>query len=95
MMVDADGNPIDPAAIQPFPEGQPVDQTAPAAQAPRGEERLDQDWLDRAVGREPAQRETQPAIRRPPATPPQSPQQQRQSAPPANPVERRPVPSQP
>lgn len=94
MMVDADGNPIDPATTQPLPEGQPVDQPQPGTQPPRGEERLDQDWLDRAVGREPAQRETQPAIRRPPATPPQAPQQQRQSPPP-NPVERRPMPSQP
>ncbi|WP_324748940.1 PBP1A family penicillin-binding protein [Sphingomonas sp. LY54] len=80
MMVDPDGNPIAP---QP---GQPIDvapQPLPApADDPRREE-LNQEWLDRAVGRE----------RAPPPAPRQAPPPRQLSA--RDPVERRPVPAQP
>jgi penicillin-binding protein 1A len=70
MMVDEDGNPL-----------QPADPNAPLFQDPhagadQGEERLDQEWLDRAVGRT--------------RTPPPSPQPQPESRPPVQRVPPRP-----
>jgi penicillin-binding protein 1A len=79
MMVDPDGNPIAPQPGQPSETG-PQPLPAPTEE-PRREE-LNQEWLDRAVGREKA----------PPAAPRQAPPRQLSAR---DPVERRPVPAQP
>ncbi|QPQ54555.1 PBP1A family penicillin-binding protein [Allosphingosinicella flava] len=80
MMVDPDGNPIGTPQPQPgSPEEAPMD----AEPAP-GEEQLDQQWLDRAIGRERPQqpgRQPREPVRRPETLPPapgqrQAPQQQ-------------------
>ncbi|HEY6917131.1 MAG TPA: PBP1A family penicillin-binding protein [Allosphingosinicella sp.] len=77
MMVDADGNPIGPPADQtPFPG----EQAPPPAD---GEERLDQQWLDRAIGRERPERQPAPAQRRPDVLPP-APGQRSSTAQPQN-----------
>ncbi len=63
MMVDPDGNPIDPGMPQdqPLPENsRPFEGQAPL---PPGEEALNQDWLDRAITRERAPREPPPRRR--------------------------------
>ncbi len=80
MMVDPDGNPIAPQPGQPI-EVAPQPLPAPADE-PRREE-LNQEWLDRAVGRE----------RAPPPAPRQAPPPRQLSA--RDPMERRPVPAQP
>jgi penicillin-binding protein 1A len=67
MMVDPDGNPI------PQPQGSDGAPPPPAdtAPPPPGEERLDQQWLDRAIGRErPERQPAQPPQRRPEVLPP-------------------------
>ncbi|MFN3387357.1 MAG: transglycosylase domain-containing protein [Allosphingosinicella sp.] len=66
-LVDADGNPIQP--VEPLPV--PVPGSEPARRDPQpGDEpeRLDKEWLDRAIGREPARRE--PVQREPRREPP-------------------------
>jgi len=82
LMVDPDGNPVEPDAAAPPPvRREPV----PVEPAPRedesGDETLSQEWLDRAVGR------TRPPP--PPREPP--PPRRKSSADPADPVERRPL----
>ena len=91
MMVDPDGNPIDPATgLPPLPgQGLPGAPRPGEASPPPGE-RLDQDWLDRAIGRDQPPREAPPA-RRPDTAPPN----QRPLQPPPDPVEPRTVPPQP
>lgn len=91
MMVDVDGNPIDPGVGL----GQPVpdDPAQRPDQAVEGEEQLNQEWLDRAVGRDrapPPPREQPPQRRVLPPLP-----DQRESPRAADPVERRAVPPQP
>jgi penicillin-binding protein 1A len=100
MMVDPDGNPIAPNIpyASPYgPYGPPPPEggdyaPAPAPAPPPGGETLDQEWLDRAVGRErtaPPPQQPQPRRVMPP------PGDMRRSIPPAEPVERRPVLPQP
>jgi penicillin-binding protein 1A len=67
MQVDADGNPIqpqDPAFGEPFPENgaTPLPGRPPPARDPTRseEERLDQEWIDRAAGRSRPRREPEP-----------------------------------
>ncbi len=70
LFVDADGNPITPPSSEPLEQPGEGDPAGPAPEStippgpgqPRGE-RLDDDWLDRALDRPTPQR-------RPPATPP-------------------------
>ena len=94
MMVDENGNPLGPppGVGLPFPEPGTVD---PGLADPSSrDDQLDQDWLDRAVGRDrPPPREPPPPPRRQGNLPPLP--QQRQSVPPAEPVERGAVPPQP
>ncbi|MFC7499286.1 transglycosylase domain-containing protein [Enterovirga sp. GCM10030262] len=94
MMVDENGNPLGPppGVGLPFPEPGTVD---PGLADPSSrDDQLDQDWLDRAVGRDrPPPREPPPPPRRQGSLPPLP--QQRQSVPPAEPVERGAVPPQP
>ncbi|HEV2746780.1 MAG TPA: penicillin-binding transpeptidase domain-containing protein, partial [Allosphingosinicella sp.] len=80
MMVDADGNPveaqpgIDPADPNAIPE--PQVGAPPPGPGAAGEERLDQDWLDRAVRRDrppPPPREMPPRGREESATLPEQP----------------------
>jgi penicillin-binding protein 1A len=54
-LVDADGNPIEPGTPPPAdnPPGDPDEATQPKDEQP---ERLDQEWLDRAIERRPARR---------------------------------------
>jgi penicillin-binding protein 1A len=79
MMVDPDGNPIDPGVPQdqPLPENsRPFEGQAPL---PPGEEALNQDWLDRAITRERVPREAPPRRREIPpaeALPPPDPVQE-------------------
>ena len=82
LMVDPDGNPVEPdPAIAPPVRREPV----PVEPAPREEdaadETLSQEWLDRAVGRRPP----------PPPRDPPPPPRRRSSPDPAEPVERRPL----
>ena len=94
MMVDENGNPLGPppGVGLPFPEPGTVD---PGLADPSSrDDQLDQDWLDRAVGRDrPPPRVPPPPPRRQGNLPPLP--QQRQSVPPAEPVERGAVPPQP
>nr|WP_243444854.1 PBP1A family penicillin-binding protein [Sphingosinicella humi] len=92
MMVDPDGNPIDPATgLPPLPgQGLPGGAPVPGQPLPPPGEQLDQDWLDRAIGRDQTPREAPPA-RRPDTAPPN----QRPLQPPPDPVEPRTVPPQP
>ncbi len=93
MMVDPDGNPIDPVTgLPPLPgQGFPGGAPLPGQGVPPPGEQLDQDWLDRAIGRDQPPREVPPA-RRPDTAPPPN---QRPLNPPPDPVEPRPVPPQP
>lgn len=91
--VDPDGNPLPPSAQGAPSDGR--DETPPPGEddgaAP--DDRLDQEWLDRAIDRDRPRREPAPATgRRQSSTMP--PQPGARSAP-ADPVERRPAPSQP
>jgi penicillin-binding protein 1A len=86
MMVDPDGNPIYPDGATGFPlppAGTPPGSPIPGEPPPPAEgERLDQDWLDRAVGRDQPPRDVPPPRQRP-------------LPPPPDPVEPRAVPPQP
>ncbi|MBV8685996.1 MAG: PBP1A family penicillin-binding protein [Alphaproteobacteria bacterium] len=89
--VDPDGNPVArppatdgdaPPAARPDDRGDDEEEEAPPV------DRLDQEWLDRAINRDraPPRRDPQGSGRRPPPA---------QRSAPADPVERRPLPSQP
>ncbi|HEY0447352.1 MAG TPA: PBP1A family penicillin-binding protein [Allosphingosinicella sp.] len=88
MLVDPDGNPIEPGTgeAQPLPDNSdPFEGRAPPP--PEGEEPLNQEWLDRAVGRgRPPPRELPPRRRDERLPPPPG---QREPLPPPDPVEDR------
>jgi penicillin-binding protein 1A len=89
MLVDPDGNPIEPGTgeAQPLPDNSdPFEGRAPPP--PEGEEPLNQEWLDRAVGRgrPPPPRELPPRRRDERLPPPPG---QREPLPPPDPVEDR------
>jgi penicillin-binding protein 1A len=93
-LVDPDGNPIgQPGSAAPAPrDGRASERDD--EEGPPPEDRLDQDWLDRAIDRDrPSRREPPPptARRQPQALPPLP----GQRSAPADSVERRPPPSQP
>jgi penicillin-binding protein 1A len=94
-LVDADGNPV----VPPDPDVPPVRDPDEAAEdegaRPDGEsERLDREWLDRAINREKApRREPPPPRKREKALPPLP--GQRPSPGPGDPVEKRPATAQP
>jgi penicillin-binding protein 1A len=93
MLVDPDGNPIaDPNApgMQPLPENSDP-YGVPPVPPPPGDERLNQEWLDRAINREraPVPRDMPPPRRREPMPPPGS----REPSEAADPVEGRPFTS--
>jgi penicillin-binding protein 1A len=89
MLVDPDGNPIEPGTgeAQPLPDNSdPFEGRAPPP--PEGEEPLNQEWLDRAVGRgRPPPPRDLPPRRRDERLPP--PPGQREPLPPPDPVEDR------
>jgi penicillin-binding protein 1A len=69
MFVDPDGNPVaNPPAVQQPQRPAPRDQGGDAADNPP-DERLDQDWIDRAAGRD----RPRAPVRRPPRAPPPPP----------------------
>jgi penicillin-binding protein 1A len=61
-LVDADGNPIDPQPDERLPIE--TDPPPPPADDPKPPERLDREWLDRAIDRPPPPRRDSPPRRR-------------------------------
>jgi penicillin-binding protein 1A len=67
LFVDEDGNPVQPYGDLPMPESLAPDGGSEPAAPP---ERLDQQWIDRAIGRGGSRDETPPPRRRPNEAPP-------------------------
>ena len=80
LMVDPDGNQVEPDAAGAPPVRREPEPVEPAPREDEGDETLSQEWLDRAVGRT-----------RPPPPPREPPPRRKSSADPADPVERRPL----
>jgi len=85
--VDENGNPVEPGTVQPVPneDGQQVDADGNPlpgqGEAPPGkQERLDQEWMDRVIGRDSPRRPAPPRDDRPGLAPPTRPAERPQDS---------------